>query len=464
MGDLHLGVVGIPVGRGYARLTMPSPAKTLTGLVAAMTLAVVAPAAHAASGSLDRSFGGDGRVMTKLGTRYGSAEAIAVQGDGKLVVAGYKSTAGHASTPGSAQFVLARHRRNGKLDRRFGPHHRGWLSTGLGSVEGWANDVAIQPDGKIVVAGATGPDPAVGENFIADFAVARFRPNGRLDPTFGDHGRVVTDFEHGSDQGESVLLQPDGKIIVVGERFEDVSESSRAVAIARYDSDGSLDSSFGTGGRALEHIETDSAQMIVSAGALDPTGQILIAGKLSYGGPTPVADPAIARFNDDGTVDSEFGTDGVATVDFGSPYAAFTTVAVDSADRIVAAGLFLSAGTADGPRDFAIARFTAGGVPDAQFGDQGHATTDFGGREDTALGLATAGARPVVAGMAAGKFALARYRADGTLDSSFSRDGRVITRFRGGEATARAVALQEDRRIVLAGSARRPFALARYRP
>lgn len=356
------------------------------------------------------------------------------------------------ATPGSAT--------PGDLDQTFDLDGR--VTTDFGSRDS-AGGVVIQPDGKIVAAGfGAGP----GE---FDFAVARYNTNGSLDPSFGGgDGMVTTDFATSDDRGWALAIQPDGKIVVAGQTFvaRSVGGSDLDFALVRYNGDGSLDTSFGGDGKVNTDLganETDAALDV----ALQSDGKIVAAGYVRNLFPDPrgPADFAVARYNADGSLDTTFGPGGSVTTDFGMDHDEASAVVIQSDGRIVAAGFAFS-----GTFDFGLARYNTNGTPDLGWGGDGTVLTNFGGT-DSATGLALQPDGRIVAAGSTNlsgsvDMALARYNTDGSLDNGFDGDGRVTTDF-GGDDSASDVALQTDGKIVAAGSrliGTYDFALGRYLP
>jgi uncharacterized delta-60 repeat protein len=290
----------------------------------------------------------------------------------------------------------------------------------------------------------------------------RYNADGTLDESFGTHGRVTTDFANSSDAGEALVVRPDGKIIVVGSTSSTLGVID--FAVARYNADGALDSGFGSGGK----VTTDfGAEDTARAVALQADSKIVVVGDTRNPVPTLVFDFALARYNADGALDSSFGSGGKVTTDFGGVDSS-SSVAIQADGRIVALGSRFTTSSAD----FAIARYHTDGVLDSDLDADGKVTTDFGGGTDTGSSVVIQADGKILASgssRASGgdsEFALARYRPDGTLDPSFSADGKVTTDL-GGEDTASAVAIQSDGKIVVAGakevsSGLRDFAVARY--
>jgi len=411
-----------------------------TLLVSALLAAQVAlsPSANAAPGDLDSTFGIGGKVTTDFGG-FEVGNGIALQADSKLV------TVGTSFIGGQSFFALSRYNPDGTLDSSFGSG--GKVTTDFGSGLSRSEDVAIQLDGKIVAAGLV----FTGE-FTSNFAIARYNPDGSLDTSFGSGGEVRTDFNSGRSFANAVAVQPDGKILAAGATF--VGGVGNEWALARYNGDGSLDASFGTGGLVI----TDIAPEIIDL-ALQPDGKIVAGGRGS-------GNFALARYNPDGSLDTSFGTGGKVATDWGRDDAIFS-VALQPDGKIVAAGDSLSS-----TADFVLARYSLDGSLDSSFGTGGKVITDFGGvggranavvlqpdGKIVAAGISVYAANPAT-------FALARYNVDGSLDSSFGIGGKVTTSFGGAFGdVANALVLQPDGKIVAAGTDEATswdFALARY--
>jgi uncharacterized delta-60 repeat protein len=431
--------------RGPTRPARPSPWTPRTVLrllsvavVLAWQLAVAAPA-QARPGDLDRSFGMDGKVTTDF-AGSGLARALVVQ-DRKLVAAG---VAFNSET--SDDFGLARYNANGALDRSFGTD--GKVTTNIiGSISpDEANALVQQTDGKLVAAGRT-----LGPIGVFDFALARYSPDGTLDPSFGSGGIVTTDIAGTSDNAYALVRQADGKLVAAGST--DNIETGSDFALARYNPDGTLDPGFGVGGT----VTTDIASNINEARALvrQADGKLVAAGFAV--GLTGTFDFALARYNPDGTLDAGFGTGGAVTTDIAGGDDFAHALAVQADGKLVAAGV---APTATGSA-FALARYNPDGTLDPSFGTGGTVTTDLNGGAN-ALVVQVDG-KLVAAGVAGNDFALARYNPNGTLDASFGTGGTVTTDFAGTSDNAFALAVQADGKLVAAGGTGSAFALARYR-
>jgi uncharacterized delta-60 repeat protein len=411
------------------QLTSSRLVKPLPGLLLCLFVALGGPAiALAAPGDLDPSFGSGGTVITSFGGAD-VASAVAIQPDGKLVVAGRTNIAGNTV------FALARYDPTGGLDPTFGTG--GLVTTDFGSTD-QAFAVVLQADGKIVTAGRRG----------SDVIVARHNADGSLDTVFGSNGRVITNFG-ATEQALALVLQPDGKIVVAGRTNKPAPNGNFDFALARYESGGAVDNTFGT----LGLVTTDFGGSVdrAFAMALQPDGKLVVAGDSD-------ANFALARYNSNGSLDPSFGAGGKVITTFGGIDQA-SAVTLQPDGKIVVAGQ-----TDTGVSiDFALARYMPDGSLDGAFGSGGRVTTNFTGTSDdlgSAVALQSDG-KIVVGGASNGNFALARYTPGGILDTAFGTAGTVTTNL-GGEDALHALALQPDGAIVAVGESADRFALARY--
>ncbi|MCP4538197.1 MAG: hypothetical protein GY832_13740, partial [Chloroflexi bacterium] len=272
-------------------------------------------ARYNSNGSLDTGFDTDGKVDTDFYISSDSGNAVAIQSaDGKIVVAGDI----HNGT--NYDFGLARYNSNGSLDTNFDTD--GKVNTDFSSSYDYGKAVAIQADGKIVVAGYTNSSG----NY--DFGLARYNSNGSLDTSFDTDGRVTTDFAGASDQGFAVAIQTDGKIVVVGS-----VNGGADFGLARYNSNGSLDTSFDTDGKVTTDFSASNDQ--ANAVVIQSDGKIVVVGQ---SGLSSATDFALARYNSDGSLDTFFGTGGKLLTDFVGQADYGKAVAIQSDGKIVAAG------------------------------------------------------------------------------------------------------------------------------
>ncbi|WP_329391427.1 calcium-binding protein (plasmid) [Streptomyces sp. NBC_01351] len=376
------------------------------------------------------------------------ANAVAVQADGKLVVAG------HRGLDETTDFALARYNHDGSPDATFDGD--GKVTTDFSGGGDNAISVAVQADGKIITAGFSFTN-----NLADDTQLARYNADGSLDTSFGTGGKVTTDLG-GHDGAHKVLVQDDGKILTIG--FGDEGSDAEFM-LARFETDGRLDTSFDGDGKATTAF---GGFGLADGGALQADGKILAAG-YTTAGVGGSDDFAVARYNRDGSPDVTFDGDGKATTDFGSDERP-NGLAVQADGKIVVGGSRFT-DTADGT-DFALARYTTGGGLDATFDGDGKVTTDFGdGDGDGAQGgvAVQADGKILAAGFtrAGGSldFALVRYTTNGGMDTSFGTGGKAVADF-GTRAAATQMAVQDDGRIVVVGytfaADGSDFALARF--
>lgn len=379
---------------------------------------------------LDTSFGSAGQVTAD----QAPAAALALQSDGRIVVVG--------------GLGLARFDPDGGADSSFGDAG-GAVSVEFGSSSyAAAQSLAIQPDGKIVVAGYTTSDPQ-GAHY--DFALARYTAEGALDPAFHGGTVLTTDFAGGYDTASTVLLQADGKIVVAGGASSGGVLGQTEFGVARYTADGALDSAFGTGGTVMTPLAGGSGS--ATAAVLQPDGKIVVSGP-SYRAEGESFGFGLVRYTVDGALDPDFGDAGIVSADFGLPLYPAGLALQDDGKLVVAGWAFGS------PEAFAVARFDAAGQPDPGFGGAGLVTTPFA--TPYARGQAAAiqaDGKIVVAGYtqdaSSEDFAIARYEIDGGLDPSFGDGGKVILDSFDDWNRATCLAIQADGRIVVGGSALR---------
>jgi uncharacterized delta-60 repeat protein len=293
------------------------------------------------------------------------------------------------------------------------------------------------------------------------FGLARFTSTGALDPTFGSGGEVATAIGSSYDVANAVAIQSDGRILAVGQSS---NGSNADFALVRYTTSGALDPSFGSGGKVTTPVL--SSNDIAEAVAVQSDGKIIAAGGAFDGS---YYDVALARYTGAGALDPTFGSGGTVVTAIGPRADAAFAVAVRPDGKILIAGVAYK-GT--NRLDFALVRYTSAGALDPSFGSGGKVTTNFGsGTRDLARAIALQpDGKIVVAGYSANPavrdFALARYGASGGLDPTFGSNGKVVTATAIGDDQANAVALQTDGKIVAAGSSVQgsgaDFAVARY--
>jgi uncharacterized delta-60 repeat protein len=309
----------------------------------------------------------------------------------------------------------------GDLDLTFSGDGKVITNSG-GSFNDQVRGMAIQSNGKIVVVGdshITFGDPST------TFMVARYNANGSLDTTFSGDGKVKTSFGNPS-EALGVTIQNDGKIIVVGQTCTPQPEWICNMAIARYNANGSLDTTFsGDGKQSVDFGGLDNGSY--GGVVVLPTGKIVVAGRM-YNGSN--SDFALYRLHANGALDTTFSGDGRVNTGFGPATNEHTFgLALQPDNKIVLVGQACDASW--GNCDFALARYNANGTLDATFSGDGRQRTNFGANEYANAIELQADGKIIVAGRkeAAGgcNFALARYNTNGTPDTTFSGDGKTAT-------------------------------------
>lgn len=415
-------------------LSSRSAKRALTIGVALAALAAATPAyAHDPGvgivrynpdGSLDLSFGKGGMVTERTPQGGLDPEGMAVQPDGKILLAGTVSDLASARVG----FGLARYNPDGTLDQTFGAGGRVFMPVGQG--EGDAHALALLPDGRILVAGSAFP-PKGGES---QFALVRFTSDGALDTSFGAQGAVLTHVDDSGAEARAIGLEPDGRIVLAGTAFATTAHDD-AFAVARYASDGELDRSFGTNGIAETDFESDGPSR-ASAVLVQADGTLVVAG--STGGHD--GSVALARVSPD-------GTSMLATTRLQGPTQAFAVSAQPERGTLVAGGV----GAADA-QAFFLVRYGADGAQDPTFGSHGSTTTSFdkGGSGAHSVAVQSDG-KIIVVGAGNGDFAIARYDAEGHPDPTFGDGGSRTTRVSDAGSFPAAVAIQADGKILSAG-------------
>jgi uncharacterized delta-60 repeat protein len=345
---------------------------------------------------------------------------------------------------------------DGRLDPGFGTGGKVLAKLGFASCGGQA--VVRQPDGKLVVGGFVGDYPAVGTAFL----LARYNANGTLDASFGNGGRVATS-GGGETKVEDVVLLPDGKMIAVGYRL---LPNPVQIRLVRYASNGSIDTTYGTAGKVTANLVGGS---IPGRAVLLPDGKLLLVGSIlnSVG---PSYQGLVQRYNADGTLDMTFATGGQAIVDFPGMGEELRSLNVEADGRFYATGIASdqSIPTPDYEQDFLTVHFNADGSVDTAFGTNGFVTEEFGVEGSYAEQGLSAVLQPdgklVTAGFSGYHGALARYNADGSLDTTFANGGKRIV----DHTSAYELLLQPDGKLVMAGhrsrGAESEFIITRLHP
>lgn len=470
-GAITLEAAGLPAGVVAPPVTL-APGET-TGTLSLMTAATAShslPTAVTVKGTAATLTASAVAMMTVRG-RPGSIDQ-SFAGGKRLVPMGAASdsayatavqpdgkivVAGYAAGEHGGDFAITRLEPDGDLDVTFGDN--GKVLTDFGGGFDIAYAVALQNDGKIVVAGMA---TMSGSGF--DFAVARYNADGSPDTTFSDDGKTTTAVGTGLDAAYAVIVQANGRIVLGGEAFRSSIPYDTDFALVGYLPDGSLDTTFGAQGRVITPVRAGSGRDVIFALAVARDGVTSGGAEKFYavGGDN---DFAVARYTPNGQLDMTFGNQGLATGLFQSTIGAARAIAVAPSGELFVAGHV--------NEDFAVVKLTSAGAVAMPFGRVITAVTSAS--SDEALGIVLDGNRPLLAGWAyegasqSPNFALVRLNADGTLDTSFGTGGRVVTEMgaAGTPDQANAIVLQTNAHIpavraIVAGSADNDFAIARY--
>ncbi|MBW1750832.1 MAG: hypothetical protein JRJ37_09085, partial [Deltaproteobacteria bacterium] len=304
---------------------------------------------------LDPGFGNDGRVAVELGVYGDRANAVVVQPDGKIVVAG------SSSNTSDLDFMLFRLLGDGSLDPDF--NYDGTVTTSAGSSDDEIMALVLQDDGKIIAAGYSS------SSTDRDFALARYNSDGSLDRNFGQEGIVVTSVGNSDDEITGLALQEDGAIVVTGSAM---GTAGRIIVLGRYLADGSLDTGFGDDGFSFTGVGEEA--QAESVALLEDQG-IVVSGSYSDGDKTGLM---IVGFSFDGQLDVDFGDNGIAIPTDDQTFSEGYGLFIRNDGTILVAG---SVGE-EGKRDAALFQFTANGDPDPDFEDNGVLVTAVGAEDD----------------------------------------------------------------------------------
>jgi uncharacterized delta-60 repeat protein len=423
--------------------------RSLGFLLAATLVATISlNRVQAAAGDLDTSFGTDGLVIIDLGGNE-LAQSVAVQRDGRIVV-GVNSLDFIGG-----DFRLIRYNANGTLDNSFG--FGGFTETDFLGFGGIVTSVRIDAQERILAAGYIQTSSQLNQDI--DFALARFTPNGSLDTTFGSQGKVLRNHSTFDSLAE-IAIQADGKIVVAGASRP--YEGGVDFALFRLTSTGRPDFTFANGRVVLTDFYGSYDH--VHAIALQSDGRIIVGGKCDRANQH---DFALARYNTNGTLDATFGGDGKVFTRLTSQNDSCSALLLrphpSGGEQIIATG---STAFNSQQGDFAMACYLPDGTLNFGFGLGGIVVTDFTGNYDSArTALLQQDGKIVLAGMhySFNYCALARYDANGGLDTSFGNGGKVITTL-GSSSHIEQVALGVNGEIVAAGRAAQNVALAKYLP
>lgn len=382
------------------------------------------------------SFTGDGpgTVIMPLGSsQLGIGQSVALQADGKIVLAGY------GADGSDTDFGLVRLNDDGSLDTTFNGTGKVLIPVGTGHDYGLS--VMVQSDGKIVVAGVS-----LTSGVGSDFSLIRLNIDGSLDTDFNGTGKAIIPVGAGNDFAYSVTAQADGKIIVAGASS---NGNDNDFSLIRLNTDGSLDTGFNGSGKAIVPVGTghDAAQSVV----MQPDGKIVVVG---VSADSSGDDFSVVRLNADGSLDTGFNGTGTVIIPVGSGTDRAYSVALQLDGKIVVSGTSVN-GSGDG--DFSVVRLNIDGSLDTSFNGSGQAIIGVGPSWDTAYAATLQpDGKIVLAGTSlndsnSGEFSLIRLNDDGSLDLGFNGTGKALFPVGAYYAEGHSMALQPDGRIMVAG-------------
>ena len=383
-------------------------------------------------GILDQMFNNGGIVTTPIGTANAQCTAMALQPDGKILVAG------SAHNGNNNDFGIVRYLENGTLDGDF--NLTGQLQIDFNGTDDFPNGMAVRPsDKKIIVGGYT----FNGVGF--DFAIAQYLEDGTPDPFFGNNGKVTSPLGTTA-FCEALTLQDDGRIVAAGYSFQTRNE----FVVARYLEDGTPDESFDVDGFVITPIGNGSAT--ANCVLIQPDDKVLVAGQ-ALNELTLRWEAAIVRYHPNGTLDETFNEDGIATASPGNKDVTITSMARDTDGKIILGGFI---GTSPSNNNFTLIRYLPDGQLDSVFGDNGILIAPFTTQNNLASALLIQPDHKIIAAGTAtidglDQFAIARYAIDGTPDPTFGNEGKVNTVI-GNFAGIRGMAFDRQGRIVASGS------------
>ena len=393
------------------------------------------PSVRAAPGDLDSTFGVAGVVTYRLNDLEDTFQGVVVQPDGKIVVTGKN---------GNGKIIVIRYNANGSFDTSFATGGI-YIAANI-TVFASSTAIALQPDGKIVVSGIY----AVSVNDNA-YLLIRLNTDGSPDTTLGGQGFVITNLSAGNDLSRDITVQPDGKILVCGS-VNDMGLTGSDIGLVRFLPNGNLDSTFNGNGIVITSITVAEQGYALK---LQPDGKIVVLAN-SDNGNTSTYFLALVRYLPNGTLDSSFGTNGIALNNLNGLNFTFGDLAIQPDGKIITATSIGSNGTFT--YSFTVARYQSSGVPDVNFGTNGK-TVIISDTSNSAQALEIQpNGKIIVVGHTEVQgngldILVARLNANGLLDATFGIGGRVFTQVASAPLSDFSfdVALQADGKIVVAG-------------
>lgn len=404
-------------------------------------IALLMPAGYyAQSGSLDGDFDADGWVSLNPFNTWSDGIDIALPSDTRILIGGSGDNPGNFS-----DFVVYALYPDGSPDPNFGD--KGLSAIDVNNAQNLCRAMALQNDGHIVLGGNMDSMPDE-----SGFLLIRTDADGQVDEDFGIAGSVLINFGEDRAYLNDICLQEDGKIVCVGSIFYNMSSSSDIIVL-RLMPDGSLDHSFSFDGKVVSDINLYDDGIVVG---MSSDGKIMVAGA-AYSGSSRT--PLLIRYNDDGTLDSTFGKGGFVTPERDGVDQWFSAMAFTNDGKILATGgsnnILMN--------DILLARFNPDGSPDLSFSFNGWLNTDINDGYDNASDLLIQpDSMILVGGSHHSELALVRYHPNGTLDSSFGMNGKIISQNRAPGSSLSKIAMQADGKILTVGNFEGHISVARF--
>lgn len=387
--------------------------------------------ALAQPGTLDQSFGNGGNVITDFADTTNEPYAIAIQSDGKFIVGGYSINNFHLD------IALVRYNSEGSTDNTFG--NSGKITTDIMNNDNWATSILILQDQKILVSGVANN----GNNI--DIVLVKYKPNGSIDSTFGTNGITVTDIDGKNDYSGPIKLLNDNKFLMAGTT---IVNGKPQLVLIKYDLNGLIDNSFGANGKVFSQLgDEDHINCLLVQNEKIIVGGYTLNGSNSF-------DFVLARYNSNGEPDNLFGTNGKTFTDFSNGSLDYGSGGMIQSDGKI---VLIGTTTKDFNADFGLVRYDLNGNIDNSFGTNGKVTTAFGyGNDFCSKGIIQPDGKIILVGGIANPvnmdFGIAKYKLNGSLDSSFGVNGRIISSFGEFSDIARTVDIQPDAKILVVGS------------
>lgn len=410
----------------------PKPMKKFISIIC--LLSIFRPGGFAQPGILDASFGTSGTIVNPFPSGYSYGKAVAIQSDGRIVVAGNRFTGSYSDA-----FVM-RFLPDGTTDPSFGTG--GSVTTAFTTWYGsYLTGVAIQPDGKIVVGGY------IYANTSADYLIARYDSTGVLDPNFGTGGFTTIDFIGATeDRAFSLALQPDGKIVLAGSR----EGGGKEISLMRFQTNGMPDNTFGYSGQVVTDIPLFNSQEALAI-ALQVDGKLVITGwAMNF---SNSKETFVARFKSDGDPDSTFNSDGFIVPQFNTSGDEGHAVLVQQDGKILVSGQSYDSLTLN---EAMLLRFDSAGNPDNTFNGTGIVLHDIANKDNWSNSIIQQPDGKIVSiGVSyntSHDLSVTRFNVDGTVDLLFGNSGTVNVDVANDDDFGLAAVIQPDQKIVVTGS------------